>query len=46
MSIEKYWYDLLYIIDHSEPQHWVMVLAGVIVVGYACMKSIGARSHY
>jgi hypothetical protein len=44
--MDKYVYEVLYVIDHMEPQHWLMVLAGVIAVGYLCMKGIGSRSHY
>jgi hypothetical protein len=42
----EYFYQVLYVIDHMEPKHWVMALAAVIAVGYLCMKGIGARSNY
>ena len=38
--------EVLYFIDNMEPRHWVLVLGGVIVVGYMCMKSMGTKLHY
>ena len=38
--------EVLSLVNHMEPQHWVFVLAGVIVVGVVCMKGMGSRSHY
>ena len=32
--------------DHLSPQGWLLVLAGVIVVGLICMRGFGSRSHY
>jgi hypothetical protein len=44
--LDKYWDQFLYMIDHSQPQHWIMVLAGVILVGYLLLKSMGSKPHY
>jgi len=44
--MQKYVNELLWIIDHMEPHHWVLVLGGVIVVGLVCLKSMSAKSHY
>jgi hypothetical protein len=38
-------YDFLYWIDTLQPHHWVMILAGVIIVGAICMKGAANRSH-
>jgi hypothetical protein len=38
--------EVLSFINQMEPQHWLFVLAGVIVVGVVCLKGMGARSHY
>ena len=44
--MEKIANEVLSFINHMEPQHWLFVLAGVIVVGFVCMKGMGSRSHY
>ena len=44
--MEKIVDEVLYFISHMEPQHWVLALAGVIVVGIVCMKGMGTRSQY
>ncbi|MEI8372945.1 MAG: hypothetical protein WCJ35_08960 [Planctomycetota bacterium] len=38
--------EVLAFIDRMEPQHWLIALAGVIVVGLVCMKGMGSRSHH
>ena len=38
--------EVLLFVNHMQPQHWILVLAGVIVVGFVCMKGMGSRSHY
>jgi hypothetical protein len=38
--------EVLSYINQMTPQHWMFALAAVIVVGFACMKGIGARSHF
>jgi len=38
--------EALSLINQMEPQHWLFVLVGVIVVGFACMKGVGSRMHY
>ena len=37
-------YEVLWWINHLQPHEWVMLLAGVIVVGAICMKGIGGKS--
>jgi hypothetical protein len=32
--------------DRLSPQHWVLVLAGMVVVGWFCLRGFGSRSHY
>ncbi len=44
--MEKIADEVLSFINHMEPRHWVLVLAGVILFGVICMKSVGSRSHY
>jgi len=44
--MEKIANEVLFFIDRMESQHWLIALAGVIVVGLVCMKGMGARSHY
>ena len=44
--MEKILNEVLYFVNQMQPQHWVLALAGVIVVGFACMKGMGSRSSY
>ena len=38
--------EVLSFVNEMTPQHWLFALAGVIVVGFVCMKGMGSRSHY
>jgi hypothetical protein len=38
--------EVLSFIDQMEPQHWVYVLAGVILIGYLCLKTMGTKLHF
>ena len=40
------WKDLLRLIDKMGPQEWLLVLAGVIILGLFCMRGFGSRSDY
>ena len=44
--MEKLADEIVSFIEHMEPHHWMLALAGLIVVGVVCMKGIGSRSHY
>lgn len=44
--MERFFDHVLLFINRMEPQHWIFVLAGVILVGFACLKGMGTRSHY
>ena len=33
-------------IDSMDTQEWMLVLIGVIVVGFLCMRGFGSRSQY
>ena len=39
--VERYWNNFLLYIDHMQPSDWILVLAGVIVVGFVFLKSMG-----
>ena len=41
--MERFEYEVLHIINNLQPHEWVMILAGVIIVGAVCMKGIGNR---
>ena len=38
--------EIMRYLDHLSPQGWLLVLAGVIIVGLICMRGYGSRSHY
>jgi hypothetical protein len=33
-------------LERLGPQHWVLILGGLIVVGVICMRGFGSRSKY
>ena len=37
--------EVLSVINQMEPRHWVLVLAGMVVVGLVFLKGMGARSN-
>ncbi len=39
--MERVQYEVLHFINNLQPHEWVMILAGVIVVGAVCMKGMG-----
>jgi hypothetical protein len=39
-------YEIMYFVNNLAPHHWLMLLAGVIVIGSICMKSAGSKSHF
>ena len=34
------------LINRMDRQHWVLILAGVIIVGLVCLRGIGSRANY
>jgi len=38
--------EIVRYVGHLGPQGWLLVLAGVIIVGVICMRGFGSRSHY
>jgi hypothetical protein len=38
--------ELMRWLDHMTIQHWLYLLAGVIVVGFMTLRGIGSRSQY
>ncbi len=40
------WKNLMQTIDSMDTQQWLLVLWGVIVVGFFCMRGFGSRSQY
>lgn len=40
------WRDAMRLINAMDPQEWLLVLLGVIVVGLFCLRGFGSRSRY
>jgi hypothetical protein len=38
--------DLMRFVDQMSMQEWLLVLAGVIVIGLVCMRGFGSRKDY
>ncbi len=32
--------------ENLTPEHWLLVLAGLVVVSLVCMRGFGSRSNY
>ena len=38
--------QLLRYIEQMDTQHWLLLLVGVVIVGFFCMQGFGSRSDY
>ena len=38
--------DLMRYVDRMGPRGWLLVLAGVVIVGVLCLRGFGSRSKY
>jgi len=39
-------HDVIRYASRLDPQQWLLVLIGVIVVGFLCLRGFGSRSQY
>ncbi len=44
--MERYYWEVLRVIDKMGTQEWLFVLVVVIVFGMFCLKGFGSRSKY
>jgi len=44
--MQQFWQDIVRLVYSMDTQQWMLVLAGVIVLGLFCMKGFGSRSDY
>ena len=44
--MDRFWRDVVQLIDTMGTQEWMLALAGVIVLGLFCMRGLGSRSKY
>ena len=42
----KYVSEVLRFLNQLDTQEWVLVLLGLVVVGFLCMRGFGSRSDY
>ena len=42
----KYVREVLRFLEQLDTQEWVLVLLGLVVVGFLCMRGFGSRSDY
>lgn len=40
------WREVMRVVNSMGTQEWVLVLVGVIVVGFFCLRGFGSRSQY
>ena len=45
-TMNRLWQDAIDLIDGMGTQEWMLVLVGVIVLGFFCMRGFGSRSNY
>jgi hypothetical protein len=39
-------HDIIRYTSRLDPQQWLLVLAGVVIVGFLCLRGFGSRSGY
>ena len=44
--MSKFYRDVLRFLEQLDTQEWVLVLMGLVVVGFLCMRGFGSRSDY
>ena len=42
----KYVREVIRFLEQLDTQEWVLVLLGLVVVGFLCMRGFGSRSDY
>ena len=42
----KYVREVFRFLEQLDTQEWVLVLLGLVVVGFLCMRGFGSRSDY
>jgi hypothetical protein len=42
----KFYREVLRFLEQLDTQEWVLVLMGLVVVGFLCMRGFGSRSDY
>jgi len=44
--MQRWWNDILRLIDRMDPQEWILVSAVAILLGAFCLRGFGSRSKY
>ena len=42
----KYLREIVRFLEQLDTQEWVLILLGLVVVGFLCMRGFGSRSDY
>jgi hypothetical protein len=42
----KYLREVIRFLEQLNTQEWVLVLLGLVIVGFLCMRGFGSRSNY
>ncbi|MGQ9573816.1 MAG: hypothetical protein ACUVUC_00720 [Thermoguttaceae bacterium] len=44
--LEHVYRELMRMVNRLDAQEWLLILAGVVVVGWVCLRGFGSRSSY
>ena len=44
--MDHLYYDIMRYVNRLDTQDWTLVLLGVIIVGFLCLRGFGSRSSY
>ncbi len=44
--MNRYYHEVMRIFDRMGTQEWVLVLAGLVVIGWFFLRGFGSRSSY
>ena len=42
----KFFREVVRFLEQLNTQEWVLVLVGLVIVGFVCMRGFGSRSNY
>ena len=44
--MNQYFHKVMRFLEHIDPQEWLLVICGVVIVGLVCMRGFGSRRYY
>lgn len=44
--MERFMHDILRYLDRLDPDQWILVAVGVLIVGMFCLRGFGSRKDF